>query len=160
MMQALNLPEYPCRLRTVRSRPEIFDPVRKKFVRLTPEEWVRQHFINFLVSHRQFPASLIHVEASLKYNTLDRRSDIVVYSRAGRAVLAVECKAPAVAINEKVLSQMAVYNASLKVPCLVLTNGLEHYILLMGSKAGTYSFAAELPAYAELEALSGGKAAL
>jgi len=150
-MPRLNLPEYPYRIRVLKNgKQEIFDPVRKRFVRLTPEEWVRQHFINFLTHFHSYPASLIHVEAALTYNRLAKRSDIVIYGREGRPLMAVECKAPTVDVTQKTLDQLAMYNYTLKVSYLALTNGLQHYICRMDSGNGTYSFLEEFPAYSEL----------
>ncbi|MCX6282784.1 MAG: type I restriction enzyme HsdR N-terminal domain-containing protein [Bacteroidetes bacterium] len=152
MMPKLNLPEYPYRIRTNRNgKHEIHDPFRKKYVRLTPEEWVRQNFLNFLVNHHSFPASLIHVEASLMYNRLSKRSDIVVYSRQGKPLLAVECKAPTVEIDQQVFDQLAMYNFTLKVPYLALTNGIRHFICRMEPVNGSYTFLENFPAYHELQ---------
>ncbi|MCX6287211.1 MAG: type I restriction enzyme HsdR N-terminal domain-containing protein [Bacteroidetes bacterium] len=150
-MTKLNLPEYPYRIRTNKDgKHEIHDPVRKKFVRLTPEEWVRQNFLNFLVSRHNYPASLIHVEASLTYNRLSKRSDIVVYGNHGKPLLAVECKAPSVEITQLVFDQLAMYNFTLKVSYLVLTNGIQHYICQMEPAKGRYTFLEEFPDYNEL----------
>ncbi|MCX6241443.1 MAG: type I restriction enzyme HsdR N-terminal domain-containing protein [Bacteroidetes bacterium] len=150
-MPKLNLPEYHVRVRTKNDgKEEIHDPVRRKFVRLTPEEWVRQHFLNFLVHHHSYPASLIHVEAPLTYNHLSKRSDIVVYSPHGKPLMAVECKAPSVEITQKVFDQLAMYNFTLKVSYLALTNGIQHYICRMVPENGSYSFLEDFPAYNEL----------
>lgn len=154
-MTRLNLPEYPAKLRTAKDgKHEIHDPVRRKFVRLTPEEWVRQHFVNFMVAHHGYPSSLIHVEASLTYNHLTKRSDIVVYSRQGKPLMAVECKAPSVEITQKTFSQLAMYNFTLGVPYMVLTNGLQHYICRMEPEKGSYSFLGEFPDYDQLKPLN------
>jgi len=151
MMPELNLPEYPVKIRSkTDGKREILDPVRKKFVRLTPEEWVRQHFLNFLVNSHHYPASLIHVEASLTYNRLSKRSDIVVYSRQGKPLMAVECKAPTVEITQKVFEQLAMYNFTLKVSYLVLTNGMQHYICRMEPENGHFTFLEEFPDYQDL----------
>lgn len=150
-MPALNLPEFQHRTRNNRNgKPEIFDTVRKKFVRLTPEEWVRQHFLNFLVGNHGYPASLIHVEASVKYHNLSKRSDIVIYGNNGKPLMAVECKAPSVEISQKTFSQLAMYNFTLRVSYLVLTNGLSHYVCRMDAGRGTFSFLEEFPDYTDL----------
>jgi hypothetical protein len=155
MIPALNLPEYPYRLRKNRNgRDEIFDAVRKKFVRLTPEEWVRQHLLDYFVRHLDFPASLIRVEASLKYNNLSKRSDIVVYGKQGRPLLAVECKAPSVTITQDAFQQLAMYNFSLKVPYLVMTNGLNHYCCVLDAVNKQISYLPGIPAYGELREYS------
>jgi len=148
MMPSLNLPEYPCRLREKQDgKAEIYDTIRKKFVRLTPEEWVRQHLLNFFIHHLDFPPSLIQVEGSLKYNSLSKRSDIVVYGRQGRALLAVECKAPSIKITDDVFQQLAMYNFSLKVPYLVVTNGMEHYCCVLDPAGRQFSYIPEIPSY-------------
>jgi len=153
-MPELKLPEYPASIRSRKDgKLEILDPIRRRFVRLTPEEWVRQHFLNFLVNHHNYPASLIHVEASLSYNHLSKRSDIVVYSPHGKPLMAVECKAPSVGITQKAFDQLAMYNFTLRVPYLILTNGLQNYICQMVPGNGSYSFLEELPAYDELHEL-------
>ncbi|MCX6281364.1 MAG: type I restriction enzyme HsdR N-terminal domain-containing protein [Bacteroidetes bacterium] len=150
-MPKLNLPEYPFRVRTNRDgKQEIHDPVRKRFVRLTPEEWVRQHFLNFMVIHHKYPASLIHVEASLTYNRLAKRSDIVVYGNQGKPLMAIECKAPSILIDQQVFDQLAMYNFTLKVSYLVLTNGIQHYVCRMEPSVGRYDFLKEFPEYNEL----------
>ncbi|MEI6884868.1 MAG: type I restriction enzyme HsdR N-terminal domain-containing protein [Bacteroidota bacterium] len=151
MMPRLNLPEYQPRTRLSKDgKEEIYDVVRRKFVRLTPEEWVRQHFINFFVSHHDYPLSLLQVEGKLTYNHLTKRSDIVVYGRNGKPLMAVECKAPSVEITQKVFDQLAMYNFTLGVSYLVLTNGMQNYICRMEPEKGSYSFLEKFPAYAEL----------
>ena len=147
-MPKLNLPEYPCRLRDKQDgKPEIYDFIRKKFVRLTPEEWVRQHLLNFFIQYLDFPPSLIQVEGSLKYNRLSKRSDIVVYGKLGKPVLAVECKAPSVVITDDVFQQLAMYNFSLKVPYLVVTNGLDHYCCKLDPAGRQFNYIPEIPSY-------------
>jgi len=150
-MRPLNLPAYEPRIREERpGRPDIFDPVRKKFVRLNPEEWVRQHFLNYLVHFKGFPASLIAVEASLNYNGLLKRSDILVYSPQGKPVLVVECKAPEVEVTQLVFDQAALYNMTLKVEFMVVTNGLEHFSCRIDHEQGDYVFLKQIPEYREL----------
>lgn len=106
---------------------EIFDPFRKKFVSLTPEEWVRQNFLNFMVEHMCYPQGLVAVEKQLKLNGLTKRCDILAYSKQGSPVMLVECKAPSVALTNEVFAQVARYNITLQVPFLAITNGLTHY---------------------------------
>jgi hypothetical protein len=151
MKQPLNLPAYEPRIREqVLGKPEIFDPVRRKFVRLTPEEWVRQHFLNYLIAHKGYPASLIAVEASLKYNRLVKRSDILVYGPDGKPLLVVECKAPEVEITQAVFDQVAMYNMSLLVGFVVVSNGLEHFACRINHENNSYSFLKEIPDYGAL----------
>ena len=149
-MQALNLPVIELKIRDQKGRCEVFDQIRKKYVALTPEEWVRQHFIHYLITEKHVPASLIHVEASLKYNRLAKRSDIVIYSKSGIPCLIVECKAPEVKITQAVFDQVAMYNMTLKVDYLVVTNGLEHYACRINHEKQTYGFLTEIPDYNEM----------
>jgi hypothetical protein len=149
-MQTLNLPVAPLRIRSKGEKQEVFDPVRKKFVSLTPEEWVRQHFIHYLVAHRNVPASLIAVEASLSYNRLKKRSDLVVFGKDGKPCLVVECKAPEVAVTQAVFDQVAMYNMTLKVPYLAVTNGLVHFACFIDHDSGKIIFLKEIPLYVDM----------
>jgi hypothetical protein len=149
-MQTLNLPGADLRIRTKGEKQEIFDDVRKKFVALTPEEWVRQHFIHYLAGQRNVPRSLIGVEVSLRYHRLAKRCDIVVYGTHGEPRLIVECKAPEVMVTQAVFDQVAMYNMSLKVPFLAVTNGLVHFACYIDHQSGKISFLKEIPEYAEL----------
>ena len=134
----LNLPMADLRLRVEGQSKQIFDSVRKKYVALTPEEWVRQHFIHFMINNKNYPASLIGVEMQVKVNEMSQRSDIVVFQRDGKPWLMVECKAPYITINQDTFYQAARYNISLKVPYIVITNGLEHYCLHFNGKDFDY----------------------
>jgi len=149
-MQTLNLPGTALRIRNKREKQEVFDSVRKKFVALTPEEWVRQHFIHYLTDHRNVPRSLIAVEASLYYHRLKKRSDIVVYGKNGSPCLIVECKAPEVAVTQAVFDQVAMYNMSLKVPYLAVTNGMVHFACYIDHDNGKIVFLKEIPEYEEM----------
>jgi hypothetical protein len=149
-MQTLNLPVAELRIRTNGDKQEVFDSVRKLFVALTPEEWVRQHFIHYLAVHRNVPRSLIAVEASLRVNRLKKRSDIVVYGKEGNPCLIVECKAPEVAVTQAVFDQVAIYNMALKVPFLAVTNGLVHFACHIDHASGTILFLKEIPVYKDL----------
>ncbi|MDX2445511.1 MAG: type I restriction enzyme HsdR N-terminal domain-containing protein [Bacteroidales bacterium] len=154
-MIKLNLPEYSFRLSNRGDQVLIFDPFRKKQVVLTPEEWVRQNFLQFLIKEKHYPESLIKVEMGLKLNKLLRRSDIVVFDKLGKPFLMVECKAPNVKISQKVFDQIARYNLTLKVDYLIVTNGLEHFCCKLNFSEGSYSFLQEIPAYTEIVDLSG-----
>ncbi|MBN1339712.1 MAG: type I restriction enzyme HsdR N-terminal domain-containing protein [Bacteroidales bacterium] len=154
-MQPLGFPEYSFRIRESSGRDEIFDETRKKFVALTPEEWVRQHFIRYLITEKAVPVSHIVVEASFKLFGLVKRSDIVVSDRKGEPVLLVECKAPHVNITQQTFDQIARYNMALKVKYLVVTNGLNHYCCIIDHTAGSYRFMEEIPAYLSLAGLKG-----
>ena len=150
LFQQLNLPSYPFKIKTQGERKQIFDVIRKKYVVLTPEEWVRQHVIRYLISEKAFPPSLIAVEAGLKYNKMQKRSDIVVYDKNGGAAMMVECKAPSVKITQDVFDQVARYNMTLKVRYLVVTNGINHFCCLMDYEAMSYSYLEEIPLYDQL----------
>ncbi len=126
-MVNLNLPSFDYKIKHTRGKVWIFDGIRKKYVVLTPEEWVRQHVIEFLVNHLMYPKSLIRVEYSLVYNTLSKRSDVVVFNRSGNPWMVVECKAPEVKLNDQTARQISVYNQTLNASYLVVTNGLVMY---------------------------------
>lgn len=151
MMTELNLP--PCTPRIRRSlsgKEEIFDPFRKKYVRLTPEEWVRQHFLDYLVTHLGYPPALLVVEARLTFNGMSRRSDILAYNKAGNPCLVVECKAPSVPITQEVFDQVARYNMSLEVSYIAVTNGMVHYACRIDHALRRYEFLKQVPAFKQL----------
>jgi len=148
MMQQLNLPALIPRLRKGKSgKDEIFDEIRKKYVRLTPEEWVRQHFLQFMIRQLGFPATLISVEAALKYNNMLKRFDILAYRADGTPCVVIECKSPPVEITQAVFDQVAMYNMTLAVDYLVVTNGLAHYACKIDHPSKTYVFLKEIPTY-------------
>ena len=124
-MQKLNLPRFEYKVKKQQNKPFIWDGIRKKYIQITPEEWVRQHFIHFLIQ-QGYPKALISVESGLKFNQRQKRSDILVYTQDGSPFFLVECKAPEVAINEKVMEQAVFYNQIIKAPFIGLTNGLHH----------------------------------
>jgi hypothetical protein len=126
-MQKLNLPPYDVNLRKMGGKIHIFDPIRKKYLVLTPEEWVRQHFLQFLIQHKSYPASLVKMESGLKYHERSKRTDLVVYNRAMKPHLLVECKAPDVKITDKTFSQITNYYRQLPAKYMIITNGMEHY---------------------------------
>ena len=150
-MQNLNLPGIDLRIRNSVEKREVFDVIRKKFVSLTQEEWVRQHFLHYLINQKNVPASLIGVEKQIKFNRLKKRFDIVVFGKRGNPILIVECKAPEVSISQDVFHQIALYNMTLKVSYLLVTNGLEHFACYIDHDKSTYSFLKEIPDYAGLE---------
>lgn len=146
-MKQLNLPSVNIKTRETQGQTEIFDIVRKKYVSLTPEEWVRQNFIHYLIDVKGFPKSLIAVEHSLKLNKMRKRADIAVFGTKGKALLIVECKASSIKINQSVFDQIARYNMTLKVKYLVITNGLEHYACQIDFKKNSYIFLEEIPTF-------------
>jgi len=144
-MDRLNLPTYSFNIKFKEQRKYIFDFIRKKYVLLTPEEWVRQNFLKYLVEEKKYPASLIAVEKEFKLNTLSKRSDAVVYNRLGQPFLIIECKATNVHINQKVFDQIARYNMKLNVEYLIVTNGLEHYCCKIDVEKQNYIFLKDVP---------------
>ncbi|MFY0631348.1 MAG: type I restriction enzyme HsdR N-terminal domain-containing protein [Flavobacteriaceae bacterium] len=146
-MQELNLPSYQFRLKSSENKTLIFDIVRKKYVVLTPEEWVRQHILHYLIEEKKYPLSLIAVEKQLKINSLVKRTDIVVFNRNGEPEIIVECKAPNVPISQNTFDQIARYNLSLQANYLMVTNGLAHYYCQIDLTNETYLFLQELPNY-------------
>jgi len=144
-MHKLNLPEYPYKLRTSDEKIQIFDIWRKKYIALTPEEWVRQHFLHFLTDHKNFPESLISVESGLKVATRNKRTDALVYNKQGKPILLIECKAPEVKITQDVFDQIIRYNMTLKVNYLMVTNGLTHFCCRLDFKNNSWQFLKEIP---------------
>lgn len=141
----LNLPKAELRLRMNGNRPEVWDGLRKKWLVLTPEEWVRQHFIRFLTFDRGTDPYRIVQEHGLDIHGFKRRADIVVYSRQAEPLLIVECKAPHITVTQDVFDQVAQYNIQLGVPYLVVTNGMEHYCSEIDHENKTYRFIPEIP---------------
>ena len=147
MMPSLNFPQYEFTIKSLNKRKEVFDDFRRRFVALTPEEWVRQHLARYLVSEKKCPATLIHIEASLNVNHLRRRSDLVVYGRNMQPMLLAECKAPDVPITQTVFSQISHYNLVYKVPYLLVTNGVNHFFCKINVEEKGYAFLDYLPEY-------------
>ena len=125
----------------------IFDLVRKKYLLLTPEEWVRQNFIHYLNKEKKYPLGLMGVEQMVKYNSLKTRADIVMYNTEGKANIIVECKAPDVKITQDTFNQIAKYNSQLKVKYLLVTNGMNHYCCKMDYESNRITFLEEIPSY-------------
>nr|WP_199078137.1 type I restriction enzyme HsdR N-terminal domain-containing protein [Pedobacter sp. ASV19] len=146
----LNLPAYPFKITRKEDQLYIFDEIRKKHLVLTPEEWVRQHFIQFLVLERKFPKSLIQIEGGLTLNKLQKRTDIVIYNTNGERIMVIECKAPSVKISQSVFDQAARYNSVHKAKWLVVTNGLKHCYALINHLESRFLFVEELPLYPAL----------
>jgi type I site-specific restriction endonuclease len=149
-MQKLNLPEYIVKTRIIEGQQQIFDEIRRKYVALIPEEWVRQHFINYLLNDRKFPKGLLAVEHPLTINKVNHRADIVAFSSDGKPLVVVECKAPEVAINQSVIQQISRYNILLKAPILILTNGLIHFCVRIDFDRNTSSTLDSIPFYKDL----------
>lgn len=147
MMVQLNLPPCDIKIKEQDGVQYIFDPVRKKHLQLTPEEWVRQQYVQYMIHHKAIPTSLIAIEMGLDVHKTKKRSDIVAYSRTGLPLLIVECKAPSVKITQAVFDQIARYNITLNAHFLAVTNGLSHYYCQIFPKEKKYQFLPELPDY-------------
>jgi len=143
----LNFPTYSFRFKNSENKVSIFDAIRKKFVILQPEEWVRQHCVSYLIIEKNYPKSLINVEKELIINDLKKRYDIVVFNPDGSIHLIVECKAPKIAIKQSTFDQVARYNLALNATYLMVTNGLNHYYCQMDFDAEKYHFLKDIPDY-------------
>lgn len=141
----LNLPSYPFKIIEKEGKYFIFDTLRKKELVLTPEEWVRQHFLQYLIQEKKYSKNHISLEKGLSLNDLKKRTDILVFDAEFNPIILVECKAPSVKITQDVFDQAARYNMVYKVKYLVVTNGLEHFYCGMDYEKGTYVFLEQLP---------------
>ena len=150
-MQELNLPKYPIKIKEEKGERYIFDAIRKKYLKLQPEEWVRQNFIQYLIQEKSYPASLIEIEKGLKVNTLQKRADVVINSTQGKPLVLIECKAPKVKVTQETFEQVARYNTVFKVPYLIVTNGLAHYFCVINFENNSFEFLEEIPDFKELE---------
>jgi hypothetical protein len=149
-MIKLKLPEFDSKVRIVENQQQIFDVIRRKYVLLTPEEWVRQHFINYLINHCLYPKSLMAIEKKVIVNGASQRADIVVYSRNGQPLMVVECKAPDVELSNSTFAQAARYNLILGAKYLVITNGNKHFCCKVNLQTGAFSLHNGIPNYKEL----------
>ena len=146
-MQELNFQSYAFRLKSSENKTLIFDIIRKKYVILTPEEWVRQHVVLFLMNEKKYPISLISVEKQLKINSIVKRTDIIVFNNKGTPEILIECKAPSVSISQDTFDQVARYNLTAKSSYIMVTNGLNHYFCQIDAKNETYVFLKDIPNY-------------
>lgn len=150
-MTSLNLPQYNINVRTAPDgSQQIFDSLRVKFVALTPEEWVRQHFVAFLINHKGYPAGLMANEVSLSLNGTSRRSDTVVYTSSAKPLVIIEYKAPSVKITQKTFDQIVRYNMVFQAPYLIVSNGINHYCCHIDIEKHTYKFLQDIPLYQNL----------
>ena len=149
-MEKLNFPVFSLHIKSRENKHFIFDLVRKKWLVLTPEEWVRQHCIHYLINEKGYPLGLIQVEKKLKVNKLEKRYDIVVFNKEGAINLLVECKRTNVPITQKTFDQIAQYNLTLNSEYLMITNGLDHYYCQMDFKQKRYIFLKDLPLFKSL----------
>lgn len=149
-MPSLNLPTYDFQTAERDGTTMIYDPIRRTYVRLTPEEWVRQHFVQYLIQELNVPSGLIAVEAGFRYQDQPQRADAIVYDRQGDPLLLLECKAPRVSLGQDAFDQCARYNLVLGAPYLVVTNGQEHYACAIDFSSKSYTFLDDLPPYESL----------
>jgi len=143
----LNLPKYSYKIKNRENKLYIFDIVRKKYIVLTPEEWVRQHFVNYLITHKKYPKSIIAIEKQLKYNGLIKRTDILVFDKQGQPDIIVECKSPSIKISQDTFDQIARYNLKLNANFLIVTNGLDHYYCKLDHHNRHYVFLENIREY-------------
>ncbi|HBC80176.1 MAG TPA: restriction endonuclease subunit R [Bacteroidales bacterium] len=156
-MKQLNLPKYSFRITGKEGSEMILDTLRKKYVKLTPEEWVRQNFVQYLIQEGRYPPGLIGIEMRFSFNKMKKRVDILVHDRQGNPVMIVECKSPEINISDfyedKVYDQIGSYNLGYKVPYVVVTNGLVNYAFRFSSEKNQYEHMLEIPFYEDLIAL-------
>lgn len=147
LQEPLNLPTYDYQVKDVMGKLSIFDPLRKKYLILTPEEWVRQHLINYLVTYKKYPKSLFSLEKGLRYNQLLKRFDILILDRRGKPFLLVECKAPEIKLSQKTAEQIGVYNQTIGSKFLAISNGKHHICLEFDLDSGSYRQLGEFPSF-------------
>jgi hypothetical protein len=146
-MQPLNFPSYNFRVKNSQNKALIFDLIRKKFIVLTPEEWVRQHVVIYLINDKKYPQSHINVEKQIVINGLKKRYDIVVFNTDGTIHLLVECKAPEIKISQETFDQIARYNLDLDATYLMVTNGTSHFYCQMSKSDEKYQFLKQIPEF-------------
>ena len=150
-MLSLNLPTFAAKVKEKDGKHTIIDPVRRKYVALTPEEWVRQHYVNYLITHKGYPKELLANEVPLKLNGTSKRCDSVAYNRFLAPLMIVEYKAPTIEITSAVFDQIVRYNMVLHVRYLAVSNGISHFCCKIDYENFTYSFLEGIPEYKELE---------
>ena len=144
-MQNLNLPAFDYQLKSNENKTLIFDIIRKKYVVLTPEEWVRQHFVNYLISIKNYPVSLIAIEKQIQLHKVTKRFDILIFSNIGKPYILIECKATNVQIGQNTFDQIARYNSEIDAEFLIVTNGLDHFCCQMDFDSKKYIFLNSIP---------------
>lgn len=149
-MLELNLPPFEKKITTEGNKSSIFDIIRRRYVALTPEEWVRQHFVHFLIEHKGYPLSLMSNEVSLDLNGMSRRCDTVVFDRSLKPRVIIEYKAPTVKVTQRVFDQICRYNIVLQVDYLIVSNGLDHYCCRVDYAKQSYVFLPDIPTYSEI----------
>ncbi len=149
-MEKLNLPSFQFKFSSQKSGNKIFDVIRKRFVTLSPEEWVRQNFISYLIHQKNYPKSLIRIEETIKAFNKTKRCDVAIYSNEIKPLVIVECKKPDTKINKKTFEQIAIYNSALLARYLIITNGLDHFCIKFNFEKNSHDFVNEIPTYADL----------
>jgi len=149
-MLQLNLPQYSFRIKKQNEKLVIFDSQRKRYVVLTPEEWVRQNFIRFLIEEKGYPAAYLAIEKQLNMNGMKKRCDAILYNEHAQPFLIIELKAPNVAISQATFDQVAVYNAKLKVDFFIISNGIEHFCCKVNLETARYEFFPEIPDFNQI----------
>ena len=149
-MKQLNLPTYSLKIKSGSDPGYIYDEFRKKYVRLTPEEWVRQNFAHYLVTEKGYPASRMMFEKSVHINKMSKRCDILVCNDTGSPVMIIECKAPEIKIGQATFEQVSIYNIAFRVEYLIITNGLQHYCCIVNFIEKTVNFLQEIPEYSNI----------
>ncbi|NMA73129.1 MAG: type I restriction enzyme HsdR N-terminal domain-containing protein [Bacteroidales bacterium] len=150
-MLALNLPEYPIKVKVIEGKRTIFDEIRRQYVALTPEEWVRQHFVHYLIHHKRYSKSLMGNEVLVNLNNQKKRCDTIVYNNRLEPLMIIEYKAPQVKITQDVFNQIYHYNIVLRANYLVVSNGLQHFCCEMDYEMQNYRFLNDIPDYLELK---------
>ncbi len=146
-MQTLQFPSFEYKIKTENNQSYIFDEVRKKWLVLTPEEWVRQHLIHFLIQFKHFPSSLMQLEKQIKLNDTKKRFDLLVYNNLLQPLLLVECKAPSIELSQLVLDQILRYNLEIEAKIILITNGLNHIVYNYDKSARKYTVLQDIPNY-------------
>ena len=149
-MDTLNLPKTELKVTTRAGKPHVFDFLRRKYVTLTPEEWVRQQLVHFLVDSKGYPAECIGNEVSIRLGSMRKRCDTVVYGREAEPLMIVEYKSPGVEITQQVFDQISRYNIRLRVKWLIVSNGLQHYCCHIDYANGTCRFVEDIPSYTDI----------
>ena len=150
-MDPLNLPTYFFRIKQGKEKKYIFDEIRRRYVVLTPEEWVRQHLVKYLVEVKHFPQLLISVEKGFSQLRRKQRYDLLIYDRNGQPLMIAECKAPAMEINQNAFDQASRYNAKHKAPYMLITNGRKHYCCQLNLDSKQYRFLQEIPDFVDMD---------
>jgi hypothetical protein len=149
-LKELNLPQYSFKITGKEGSEMILDPIRRKYVKLTPEEWVRQNFVQYLINEGKYPAGLLGIEVNFLFNKLRRRVDILVHNRLGQPVMIIECKRPDVNIDEKVFDQIVTYDMKFRLPYIVVTNGIHHYACKIDFSEMKYEYLLVIPLYEDI----------